>query len=136
MKQYACVAINDECSECSVCGRVELKRVMWLVTLDAEGNKDSDAFPVGTSCGATMLGYTQSKINTFAKNFNYKVWEAKDKLRRWKESELGYNEVLNQLNSLKLPFAERRVHPLRDKMEEISASAAKWVESQDIAINL
>lgn len=136
MKKYACVAINDECTECSVCGRAELKRVMWLVTLDGDGNKDGDAFPVGSSCGATMLGYTQSKIGTFAKNFAHEIWRIRYSLQQQKENELGYHRVLDELNAMKLPRNERMQHPLNSKIHEIHKIAKEWADAQPVMVNI
>ena len=81
-QQYALVAINDEEQVCQFCGKVDLKKVMWLVNVDADGNKHGEAFAVGTTCGAKMLGQTTSKINTAIKGFNHKVWQQKQIARR------------------------------------------------------
>ena len=73
MKRYALKGVNDDQHECSVCGRVELKRVMWLVSLDADGNQEGEAFHCGTTCGAKLLGYTQSKMATKVKSYASEV---------------------------------------------------------------
>jgi hypothetical protein len=64
MKRYALKGINDDQTECSVCGKVELKRVMWLVELDEEGNEISEPFFCGTTCGAKLMNQKISKIRT------------------------------------------------------------------------
>ena len=55
-KRYALKGINDEETVCTICGRVELKRVMWLQELDSDGNEIGEAIHCGTTCGAHLLG--------------------------------------------------------------------------------
>jgi len=132
MKKYACVAINDEATDCSICGRKELKRVMWLVDVDEDG----EPFPVGTSCGATMLEYTQSKINTFANNFAHEVWKIRWSMQQQKEAELGYNRIIEELNAMSLSFSERRHHPLNEKIHEIREIAKNWADAQSVMVSI
>jgi hypothetical protein len=82
MKRYALKGINDEANECAVCGKVELRRVMWLVELDSDGNEYGQPFHVGTTCGAKLLGYTQSKIKTTVKNYGSLVYQYQEQLRK------------------------------------------------------
>lgn len=55
--KFRLVGINDDAHTCSCCGRDNLKRVIWLVPLDADGNPEGEAIPYGTSCGAKALGW-------------------------------------------------------------------------------
>ena len=55
--KFRLVGINDDAHTCSCCGRSDLKRVLWLLPLDQDGNADGEAIPYGTSCGAKALGW-------------------------------------------------------------------------------
>lgn len=57
-KKYAMVGINDEQDTCLCCGKAGLKRVVWLVPLDQDGNRDGNAEHYGTTCAARILGYS------------------------------------------------------------------------------
>lgn len=59
--KFRLVGINDDANTCSCCGRDDLKRVLWLVALDADGNPEGDPIPYGTSCGAKALGWAYPK---------------------------------------------------------------------------
>ena len=66
-KRYGYKGTNNDAETCDICGRTELKKVMWLVELDPDGGEIGQPIACGTSCGATMLGYTQ---NEFSKKTN------------------------------------------------------------------
>lgn len=133
-KRYALKGVNDEESVCMVCGKVELKRVMWLVALDADGDESDDPFHVGTTCGANLLGYKQSKINTAVKNFAGEASKRRYALELRKATELGENTILTQLRGLS--WKERTSHSLWAKLHEIKAVAKEWAEKQEISIEL
>jgi hypothetical protein len=67
-KKYAYKGTNEDHDTCLVCGRSGLKKVMWLVELDPDGGEIGEAFAVGTSCGPTLLGYTQRAFNKAIKS--------------------------------------------------------------------
>lgn len=52
---YRVVGINDDESTCSHCGRTNLKRVVWLATLDTDGNTVTTSF-YGVDCAARLMG--------------------------------------------------------------------------------
>lgn len=52
---YRLHGINDEASECSLCGRNGLKKVAWLSELDADGNEITEAGAYGTDCAGQLL---------------------------------------------------------------------------------
>ena len=64
VKKFRMVGITDDANECSCCGRQDLKRVVWMVPLDPDGNPEGEAAPYGTSCAATLLGYAYPKSST------------------------------------------------------------------------
>ena len=136
MKRYALKGINDDETTCSVCGRVELKRVMWVVELDADGNELGDPFHCGTTCGAKMMNQQLKVVNKVASTF-----EAKRKKQIWfnkykKENELGVRDILEQLNGMKLSFSERTSHPLYVEMKRRMKQAADWANSQPFSVEI
>ena len=136
MKRYALKGVNDDEHECSVCGRVELKRVMWLVALDADGNQEGEAFHCGTTCGAKLLGYTQAKLSTKVKRFEHEVYEQRQWLQYQYENERNVNGLFAELNKLELPYSERVAHPLYLQAKAISAAGKAWADSQEVLISL
>lgn len=135
MKRYALKGVNDDESVCVVCGKVELKRVMWLVELDADGNQTGEPFHCGTTCGARLLGYTQSKISTKVKRFASDVWQKRETIRRKMEVELGY-EVQMSLIPVGITYAERTAHAAYIEAKRIRAEAKAWADAQEIVIEL
>ena len=72
-KQYKLRGINDDHNTCEVCGKTNLKKVMWLSEITKDGEV-LDPFAAGTTCGSKMLGISGSKqikerkIQEIAKN--------------------------------------------------------------------
>lgn len=56
--------VNDEADTCSACGRTNLRRVAWLVALDADGNEDGEAVAYGTDCAGRILYGAKNAKNT------------------------------------------------------------------------
>lgn len=50
-RRYRLMAVNDEASTCSCCGRTRLRRVVWLLDTYLE----IDPEPYGTTCAAHLL---------------------------------------------------------------------------------
>jgi hypothetical protein len=146
MKRYALKGINDDAHECAVCGKVELRRVMWLVELDADGNEASEPFHCGTTCGAKLLGYTQSKISTKVKNYAGLVWAKREEMYRSHPSAVAGQQALNELNRLadkeqsrtgvRMTWEERKNHPLFIEHERLHGEARVWADAQEILIAL
>jgi hypothetical protein len=146
MKRYALKGINDDESMCAVCGKVELKRVMWLVELDADGNAISEPFNCGTTCGAKLLGYTQSKITTKVKNYSGLVCAKREELYRTHPSAVAGWKMLYELNRIadedqrrtgvRMGWAERSTHPLFIEHERLDKEAHEWANAQEILIAL
>lgn len=67
MSGWSIKGITDESTTCDVCGRIELKSVVYLVT--AEG----DELYAGTTCAARKVGVKASEmtgaVKTYRKNF-------------------------------------------------------------------
>ena len=135
MKRYALKGINDDQTECSVCGKVELKRVMWLVELDEEGNEISEPFFCGTTCGAKLMNQKISKIRTITANFDSTVDSIRRDLKLQKERELGYEEVYNEFKDIR-GGANRRAHPAFDRALAIQKQAFDWANSQPVKVEI
>ena len=63
-KKFRLVGINDDTNVCSCCGRDDLKRVLWLLPLDQDGNPEGEPIPYGSSCGAKALGWAHPTSST------------------------------------------------------------------------
>jgi hypothetical protein len=66
--------ITDVTDTCECCSRRGLKRVVALMPLDADGNEDGDAVYYGTSCAATAMRWTNTRILNEARAAQAK-WE-------------------------------------------------------------
>lgn len=135
-KRYALKGVNDDETICSVCGKVELRRVMWLVELDGEGNETGEPFAVGTSCGAKLLGYNVAKVRKAADTFKTNVQIKRERLAAWRAWENGENEIMKEINKLDMSFLERKQTPLWAKREAIIAEAKAWASAQSVVIEL
>ena len=90
MKKYRIVGINDDQDSCLCCGRTGLKRVVWMIPLDVDGNADGTPEHYGTSCAARIAGYAyptsaaaKRKIESAAWDAAYKtIQEHIDKIRK------------------------------------------------------
>lgn len=134
MKRYALKGINDDRSECVVCGKVELKRVMWLVELDAEGTEVGDAFHCGTTCGAKLMQRKISVINAAVNNFDTEVRKIRE--RMWFQSEWYANRQAELEAAHGMAFAERRSSGLLDRLNGYERSFSEWFSQQNIAIEI
>ncbi|WP_406469810.1 hypothetical protein [Streptomyces sp. NBC_01615] len=77
--------IVDDFDECGCCGRRGLKRTVAMMPLDADGNEDGTAEDVvyyGTSCAATALSWTQSKVTQTAQAAQHEQDQADAHARR------------------------------------------------------
>lgn len=77
MSSWKLVGINDDSTECDVCGRIELKSTMHLVA------EDGSELRAGSSCGARKLGTTTKRMND-----KVKAYRMHEEVRRtdWYES--------------------------------------------------
>jgi hypothetical protein len=135
MKRYTLKGINDDETTCAVCGKVELKQVMWLAELNEEGEEIGDAFHCGTTCGAKLMKRGISKVRTAVKSFG-----AKKKLHLWKISDSYRRDekraILNQLNDMNLWGNERYDHPLMSEYKAIEAEGKEWAAQQPFSLEI
>lgn len=59
---FRALGTSDEGHTCDVCGREELRRVVKIVALDADGNPDGEVFHAGTTCAARITGWTLYRV--------------------------------------------------------------------------
>lgn len=130
MGRYFLVAVNDEESTCAVCGRVELKRVMWI--RDAEAGLEP--FAVGTTCGAKLLGIPNAKVNTVVKNFDSLVERRRYSLYINHPSWLAAQIVVTKCNGM--TWEERKASPEFAEFHRLDKEAHDWAYSQVIEIEL
>lgn len=57
---FRLLGINDDETNCAVCGRVDLKAVHWL-----ENKATGEVFPAGSSCGPKLLRCTKAEFRSF-----------------------------------------------------------------------
>jgi hypothetical protein len=144
MKRYTLKAVNDDATECEICGRVELKRVMWIAELDVDGNEVADPFACGVVCGANLLKQTVSKVNTRVNNFEGEVSKKRQSLYWNHPSYSESRKVLDELNLVarggngkaRLSFQERHNHPLYETFKKLDQEARDFANSQDVSIEL
>lgn len=66
--KFKVYGINDDTDTCEVCGKTNLKKVVWLMPLDAEGNEvAASPMPVGCDCAGRMMGWSFSRQKTESK---------------------------------------------------------------------
>ena len=82
MKKYRIKGVNDDHDTCDLCGKTGLKKVVWMVELDSEGDEIGTAAPYGTCCAAKLLAYTNQPL--IAKTKNAQILE----LQRRRSAEL------------------------------------------------
>jgi hypothetical protein len=135
-KKYALKGVNDDCPECSVCGKDHLKKVMWLVELGRDGEALSDPFPCGTTCGAKLMGYTHSKVSTRVKNFDSEVALQRCYMKNAHPLTIGRDKLIKDLNKLGLMGAERWEHPIMNQVAALDKQIHEDVYSKEILIAL
>lgn len=60
--KFKVYGVNDDTDTCEVCGKTNLKKVVWLMPLDEEGNElAATPMPVGVDCAGRMLGWSFSR---------------------------------------------------------------------------
>lgn len=57
MSQFQIKGVNSDQESCDKCGKQNLKRVVWLESLDADGNGTGEVIAVGTTCAAKLTGF-------------------------------------------------------------------------------
>lgn len=135
-KRFALIAVNDDETTCCVCGKIELKRVMWITELDSDGNAIGDVFHCGTTCGAKLMGQKMSTINRVVKNFDDDVSQKRWFIQQVKRTALGADEILRNWSDQGLNFQERRATPEWETLRKIEREAAEFANNQEIKIEI
>lgn len=133
-KRYALKGVNDDRSECVVCGKIELKRVMWLVELDAEGNEIGDPLHCGTTCGAKLMQRKVSVVNKAVNSFGKKLYDHREWM--WYQSEWGkrHNEELEANRGQN--YRQRRESGLMDRLTQYRKDFDAWFTTQPISFEI
>jgi len=126
MKKYTLLAVNDDSQECTICGRTELKKVMWLCELDTDGNKTENIFQCGTTCGAKVLKTSVAKFKTRVKNFASKVYCKKYDAKQSHPNTQKMNDILTAFEKLGLSYPERKSHSLMIEFDQLRDE--RWEE--------
>lgn len=135
-KKFVLKGVNDDETTCDICGKVELKRVMWIVEVDADGNEVSEPFHCGTTCGAKLMNHKVSVVTRVANSFESEVRKARWSICEAKTRQLGIDAVLEVLHQECTSFKERQQHPLWAKIEAIRAEAQAFAEAQVITLEI
>lgn len=61
MTTYRVHGITDETDTCEVCGKIDLRRVVMLAVLDADGNTEEIIY-AGTTCAARKLAQRGTRV--------------------------------------------------------------------------
>ncbi len=74
---FKIIGTSNDFDSCENCGRENLKRVVVLGVLDADGTSISE-MRVGTQCAATLTGKTSlSSVKTLASRRNAATWRTR-----------------------------------------------------------
>lgn len=78
-KKYKVKGVNQDMDVCDLCGKCNLKKVVWLAEINSQGEEVGDPFAVGTDCASKLL--TGRKNTKVAKH----IWELAKGLDKAKE---------------------------------------------------
>lgn len=59
--KFRMIGTTDENTTCDVCGKMELRSTVMLVSLDADGNADGEVTYAGSTCAGRMLTNSTGK---------------------------------------------------------------------------
>lgn len=133
-KRYALKGINDDRTECEVCGKIELKRVMWLVELDEEGNEVGDAFHCGTTCGAKLMKRKLSAVNKAVREFDGKLYRQKEWAFSQSEWGKAYQKELEANRGQS--YRQRRESGLMDRLAQYRKDFEAWFAIQPVSFEI
>lgn len=136
VKKYGLKAINDEAETCSICGKVHLKRVMWIVELDQDGNPMGDVFNCGTTCGAKLLGLSVSQMNTRIKHIDFSLACQRKQLQESHPAQVEAWQIVEVWNKQGLTYAQRKQTPEYAHRAALVAQAQEWANAQEIIVEL
>lgn len=132
-KRYGLKGVNDEAETCVVCGKVELKRVMWIVELDADGNEISEPFHCGTTCGAKLLGKKVSAMVKMANSYKSEVYFRRSNIENNHPAHEAAMAINHRIIS-EVGFANRKDHAEYAEMMRLREIARQAAEAAVIVI--
>jgi ribosome-binding protein aMBF1 (putative translation factor) len=113
MSGWKIVGISDECTECEVCGRVELKSTVHLVL------GDGSELRAGSSCAARKLGTTAAKMRGSVKSFKTRLEIREGEFGDWFRGVHG-----------RYPYQHRALSPAADHF--VNRVRARWMERNPV----
>ena len=122
---YQIKGINSDTETCEICERTDLKKVVWIVEIDEDGNETSSPVAHGTNCASRKLGFNGK--NTKALN-NRQINEAHAEHK--KQARLNYFN--NQCILVDRVYIDRKWRiGLVMRENNIDRNAAiQWIRSQ------
>ena len=85
MATYQILGINDDESYCTLCGKVALKRVVWM-----ENTETNEINCYGTCCAAKLVLGKKTKSNS---DRVFKFAQTMDAVKKWKENGFDVDKI-------------------------------------------
>lgn len=104
--KFKVYGINSDVDTCSECGKSNLKKVVWLMPLDSEGNElAAEPAPVGCDCAARMMGWSYSRQKT-ERQLNAMLQETKKSVVNARIRSIFYDMVIMGHTYLPIELAQ------------------------------
>lgn len=125
--RYRYLGTDDAESTCSCCGKQNLKRVVWLVELDEDGNELGEPRHYGTTCAAHLLRGTCGKKPTVgeAKKIIDTAADA-EKARLRSEFDRNYERGRDAVRHARMPEPERVVNDYGVPLIRVGDASASY----------
>lgn len=88
VSKYAVLGVNQDQDVCDVCGKTNLKKVVWFSELNSQGEKVGNPFCTGVDCAAKLMMKDQSKKPP--KSMMDNIWKVAQGIDKAKEFVLKY----------------------------------------------
>ena len=83
-KKYAVLGVNQDQDVCDVCGKTNLKKVVWFSELNSQGEKVGNPFCTGVDCAAKlMMNKPEGKPKKSTMDSIWKVAQGIDKAKEF-----------------------------------------------------
>ena len=92
--RYKFKGCNDDTDTCDLCGKTGLKKVVWLVEVDENGEEMSSPAPYETCCAAKLLGIKGPSRDA---KTEIKAMDLEYKKALWKELETKIWTRINEI---------------------------------------
>lgn len=136
MRKYGYKGTNNDYDTCEVCGKTNLNKVMWLVELDSDGGEIGEAFAVGTTCGAKLLGYSQKDFNKATRNAAEVLRHKQNYAERHHPLTVQADRERKEKRQAGLSIREIRKLPDYQRWTKMYNQAREEVQAQDFIVEL